>query len=133
MATLTAPKRASARTTTKKVAAVKKTAMLDYVFPDGTKFTGTLKQLETVAAALGHRIDLDVAPRGYYKSESKGIVKISEMNDFHIRRALLKRSKDYYTEVFKADDTNAQFLKKYTGLTEDAVVIDLFTELSKRK
>jgi hypothetical protein len=133
MATLTkkATVKATARRVTKKVTATSST--INHVFSDGTKFTGTLEQLEKVASALGLKITgLENTPKGFYVSESKGLVRISEMNDFHIRRALLKRSKDYYTEVFAKEDTNRQFLKKFTGLTEDQIVIDLYNELSKR-
>ncbi len=70
--------------------------------------------------------------RGFYSSESKGLIKISSMNEYHIRRALLKRSKDYFTEIFDKDDTNREFLKKFTSLTEDPIIIDLYTELSSR-
>jgi MarR-like DNA-binding transcriptional regulator SgrR of sgrS sRNA len=71
--------------------------------------------------------------KGYYPSESKGLVKISSMNDYHIRRALLKRSKDYFTEIFDKDDTNTVFLKKFAKMTEDQIVVDLYTELAGRK
>jgi hypothetical protein len=106
---------------------------IKHTFPDGTEFTGTIEQLQKVAETLGFKLTgVSNIPRGYYPSESKGMVKISEMNEYHIRRALVKRSKDYFSEIFDATDSNTVFLKKFTSLTEDAVIIDLYQELSKR-
>jgi hypothetical protein len=55
------------------------------------------------------------------------------MSDVHLRRALLKRARIYYTEIFDAKDTNKQFQKKFVELTNDRLVYELYTELSKRK
>jgi hypothetical protein len=129
MATLKASRTAG----TKKVTARKSAEVIEHTFSDGTKFVGTFDQLEKVASALGMKITgVGKTPRGYYMSDSKGLVKITEMNDHHIRRALVKRSKDYFTEVYLKDDTNKEFLRKYTDLTLDNVVVDLFNELQKR-
>lgn len=108
MATITkkSSRSTTAKKTTGKAITAKKsttaTGKISYKFPDGTEVTGTLDQLTTIANALGVKLAISGSsvPRGYYPSESKGIVKISDMNDFHIRRALLKRSKDYSAEVF---------------------------------
>lgn len=105
-----------------------------YKFPDGTKFTGTYDQLEKVATTLGHKIaGISRIPKGYYMSESKGLVKITSMNDHHIRRALLKRTKDYFAGLYAKDDSNTSFLTKFTKLTDDSVVVELYNELSKRR
>jgi hypothetical protein len=123
MPTITASKRAT------KVAESK----LAHTFSDGTSFSGTFEQLQKVAAALGMKITgIASCPRGYYTSKSKGLIKISEMNDYHIRRALLKRSKDYFAEIFDKDDTNREFIQKYSQLLDDQTVDDLCTELTKR-
>ena len=125
---------ASSRRTVAKSSA-SSTEKIDHVFSDGTKFSGTFEQLQTVASALGLKLELkDVSfvPRGFYPSESKGLTKISEMNDHHIRRALIKRSKDFFTEIYTKEDTNSKFLSKFTSLTDDAIIIDLYNELAKR-
>lgn len=125
MATTTASKRTSAAKATE--------PKLSHTFSDGTSFNGTFEQLQKVASALGMKITgIETYPRGYYPSESKGLVKISDMNDFHIKRALLKRSKDYFTEIFDKDDTNRQFITKYSQLLDDPTIADLCTELTKR-
>jgi hypothetical protein len=134
MATLKSTARtATARTTTKKSTSTSD-RKIKHTFPDGTEFTGTIEQLQKVSETLGFKLTgMSSAPRGYYPSVSRGLVKISEMNDYHIRRALLKRSKDYFTEIFDSTDTNGIFLKKFTGLTEDSLIVDLYTELANRK
>jgi len=110
------------------------TAKIKHTFQDGTEVTATFEQLQIIAKTLGLKLTgVTSVPRGYYPSETKGIVKISTMNEYHIRRALIKRSKDYFTEIFDKDDTNAVFMKKYTGLTEDSIIQDLANELYSRK
>lgn len=139
MATITRSKVATSRATSSTKKITKKTTTkagtkITHIFPNGTEVTGTIEQLETIASALGTKLFLagESCPRGYYPSESKGIVSISSMNDYHIRRALLKRTKDYLTDVFDKEDTNSKFLEKYTSLTEDNIIVDLFNELKSR-
>jgi hypothetical protein len=127
--------RSTRSTRTTSVKATSASEKIDHVFPDGTKFSGTFEQLQTVASALGLKLKLtgvSFVPKGYYPSESKGLTKIAEMNDHHIRRALIKRSKDYFTEIYSKEDTNTNFLSKFTALTDDAVIVDLYNELAKR-
>ena len=108
--------------------------VLEHTFPDGSTFKGPFEQLEKVASALGTKLTglSGKVPTGYYLSESKGPVKISEMNDYHLRRALLKRSKEYFTEVYDKGDDNKSFLAKFTAMTDDNIIVDLYNELAKR-
>ena len=82
----------------------------EYEFEDGFKLTGTVTQITEAATKIGRKIDFTKLgskhiPSGYYPSESKGLVKISEMNVFHLKRALLKRAKDYFAKVYDEDDS----------------------------
>lgn len=108
---------------------------IEHTFDNGLKVNGTFEQLTSIAKAMGLKLVGVKAPlkRGYYPSESKGMIKISEMNEYHIRRALLKRGKDYFTEIFDKEDTNTEFLRKFTKLTEDSIIVDLYSELASRK
>ena len=107
--------------------------VVNHTFSDGTKFRGTVDQLEKVASALGMKIvGIGKVPKGYYMSESRGLVKISGMNDHHIRRAIIKRSKDILSEIYNSTDSNEDFMKKFSSVGKDAVVANLFEELSKR-
>lgn len=127
----TATKSATRTTTSKRTSSY---PTVEHTFENGVKVSGTLDQLESIAKAMGLKLVGVKAPstRGFYPSESKGLIKISEMNEYHIRRALLKRSKDYFTEIFDKEDTNTQFLSKFTKLTEDPIIVDLYTELHSR-
>ena len=54
------------------------------------------------------------------------------MSEFHLRRALLKRAKDYYIGIFDAKDTVPQFLNKFMSLSDDPIVEDLFMQLKSK-
>ena len=108
---------------------------INYVFENGMEINGTIDQIEKVAKTMGLKVNyksIGYRPVGFYPSASKGMVKISEMIDYHLRRALLKEAKEYYAAMYSPDDTNQTFLKKFTGMAENALIIELFTELSKR-
>lgn len=109
---------------------------ISYTFPSGLEVNGTVEEIINIAKALKVEVDfakLGVVPKGYYPSESKGLIKISEMADFHLRRALLKRGKDYLAEMWDATDSKDTFLNKFMLLADDRIVSDLFSEISKRK
>ena len=106
---------------------------INHTFPNGTKFSGSFDELVIVSNALGFSLKgVSNVPRGYYPSETKGVVKISEMNEYHQRRALLKRSTDYLKTIFEAEDSIPTFLKKFTDLPGDPIVQDLYSALSNK-
>lgn len=108
---------------------------IDYTFENGMTINGTIEQIEKVAATMKLKVNyksLGHRPTGFYDSTTKGMVKISEMNDYHLRRALLKEAKEYYSNMYSATDSNTDFLRKFTGMAEVTVIVELFTELSKR-
>lgn len=110
---------------------------MQYKFKNGATVEGTTEQILAIAKSLGETVNLGSlgTPRGYYESSTKGVLKISEMEAGHIRNALLKHSREYFETLITESKklSNEDFLKKYIGLVENAVVIDLFTELQKRK
>lgn len=109
------------------------TAKISHTFPDGTKFTGTYAQLLKVAATLGYPITgLKNVPTGYYQSSTKGLLKISNMHEIHIRRALAQRAQQYFANIFDKNDSNATFLSKFSDLTSDSKIVELFSELNNR-
>ena len=108
---------------------------IKYTFPSGLEVIGTVTELETIAKSLGQKLDynvLGIVPKGFYPSESKGLTKISDMNPHWLRRALLRRAKDYLAEIYVASDTREVFLQKFINLSEDQIVFDLFNEINKR-
>lgn len=110
---------------------------MNYTLKSGAKVEGTVDQIITICKSVGETVDLSQiseTPSGFYASETKGLVKISEMNEHHLRNALLKQSKEHFETLGKKSTlTNIQFLKEYASLTEKSVVVELFSELSKRK
>ena len=108
---------------------------IKYEFPSGLEVDGSIEELEKIASALGVKLDytrIGRIPRGYYPSESRGLTKIEGMYEYHLRRALLKRSKDYFGTIFVPEDDTQTFLKKFVALTDDTIVLDIFNELNKR-
>ena len=112
---------------------------ITHKFASGLEVSGTFEEIAAVATALGQKLDLTELYKkngehisGYYPSESKGLIKIADMQDFHIRRALLKRAKEYYSNVFDSKDENEKFLMKFVALVDDRLVKELFLELQKR-
>jgi len=110
---------------------------MKYTFKNGATVEGTLDQILSIAKGLGETINLSKLsdlPRGYYKSSTKGILKIGDMNTSHIRSALLKMSRSHFDSMSGRDPlTNAEFCKKYLSLGDNPIVEDLFSELSTRK
>ena len=111
---------------------------MNYTFKNGVKVEGTLDQINIVAKSLKEVINpkniTGTLPRGYYVSSTKGIMKITDMQDVHIRNALLKQSKEHFEVLQKEKGLkNTEFCVKYTQLTDKPLVIDLYSELEKRK
>jgi hypothetical protein len=110
---------------------------MKYKFKNGAEVDGTLDQILEIAKSLGEVVDLGklgAVPVGYYQSEHKGIIKISDMADVHIRNALLKMSRKWFEALGKETGlTNSQFMKRYVSLTDQSKINELFVELSKRK
>lgn len=110
-----------------------KSSYIDYTFEDGTKFSGTVENLNKVASSLGMKVTaIGTIPKGYYISESKGLVKISTMNNHHLRRALISHTRNYYANVYNSTDSIKEFLLKYEALDSNSVIMDLYNELRKR-
>jgi hypothetical protein len=112
------------------MATLKKTKkdVITFSLENGMELTGTVEQIKQACRKMGVKANF----KGYYPSASKGMVKISEMNDYHLRRALIKTAKDYFTGMYKAEDSNKTFLEKFIGLAENELVQDLFNELKRR-
>jgi hypothetical protein len=113
---------------------------ISHKFDNGLEVTGTLEEIITIAKTLSLNFDVSKflavnggSLTGYYNSTSKGVIRIDSMSDMHLRRALLKRARIYYTEIFDMKDTNKEFQKKFVSLANDRLVYELYNELSKRK
>ena len=111
--------------------------MPDYKFRNGVVFKGTVDQILDYATTIGEELDVEKltdAPRGYYFSKTRGLLKISEMETTHIINALTKHTVGYYEQLGKRNRYDAQtFVNGFTALTANPIVEDLFTELTRRK
>jgi len=110
--------------------------MNTYQFKSGAKVEGSVEQILAIAKSLGEVVDLSKItgplPNGFYLSSTHGVMKISDMNEAHIRNALIKRSKEYYENLRKRKLKVDEFMVEYTKLGDDSVVTELFTELASR-
>jgi len=71
-------------------------------------------------------------PRGHYLSERKGLIKLSSMNEYHIRRAIIKRQRDLLEQVYNPEETPEQFFHKMRSVSRDRIINALKRELRKR-
>lgn len=108
---------------------------MKYVFSNGSQVEGTLEQIMKVAEVFGEKVDkakILERPKGYYFSESKGVVKISDMNEVHIRNAITKSTIKYFSELPKAVPIS-DWMASYFNFQEDILLQELFEELETRK
>lgn len=100
-----------------------------YKFKSGTEVTGTVEEIQKIGKALGESVDLS----GFYESSTHGLVKISEMATPHLRNAIVKATKDRLETIRKKKLTDKEFVNEYLNVGEDKTIVNLFTELNKRK
>lgn len=106
-----------------------------YVFNNGSKVTGTVDEILAVGKILKETVDLSrlPTPRGFYKSSSKGLIRIADMNDVHLKNAICSSIRDFYTKLSRAPYTNlSDFLADSTSLDKDPVITDLYREANAR-
>jgi hypothetical protein len=114
---------------------------MKYEFSGGVNVEGDLNRILEVGVKLGEAVDLKkvegfsetTIPAGYYLSSKDGLVELKSMNNFHVRNALVKHTKEYVAALGKKRDlTDDQFLTHLEKLAEDATIASLFTELISR-
>lgn len=111
--------------------------MMEYIFKNGAKITGTAEHILGYAKLVGEHIDpklLGEIPKGYYLSETKGLLPIKEMQTIHIVHALNKRTVEYF-QALKPNPKDfdlKNYLITYINLTQRPEIEELFMELSKR-
>ena len=98
---------------------------------NGMTLEGTVEQVAAAAKALGQSLGNDGV---FYMSESRGLVKISDMDDTHLQNALRKVCREW---VLKQPDA----LKFLTGMNlaralkdgcTDKTFLALYAEFAKR-
>jgi hypothetical protein len=71
-------------------------------------------------------------PRGHYLSERKGLIKLSSMNPYHLKRALIKRQRDLLGDIYNPDESSEEFLLKLRSISRDRILNSLKREIKKR-
>jgi hypothetical protein len=91
---------------------------------DATEAIRILKEMET-----------NKELKGYYFSKSKNkLVKISDMNDTHLRNTILKLTISHYENMKSTKNKidNSDFILEFSGLMDDATIKDLLLEAENR-
>lgn len=109
---------------------------MQYKFKSGLTVEGSVEEILQISKAINEPIDPALLPRqkGYYFSESKHTyVKISDMDEMHIRNALCKASREYY-QVLSQQRTipRQEFMRKFISFGDDVLIQDLFYGLQRK-
>lgn len=93
------------------------------------KLSGTPEKVAETLRKLG----LD-APEGYYPSEGKGLMRISEMHPHHLVNAILKRYRKWVAELSEIREDPQRVLEMIkTGPISDKTLVALIEELVKKE
>ena len=91
---------------------------------DGIRIEGSLQHIKDTLTKLGYK---------YYESASKGLVLLSEMDDYHLRNALIKRSKELLDDLRNETPEQVANRLNHQGMyIQDKEVEILATELRDR-
>ena len=101
---------------------------MKYTLPNGAVVEGTQDQIVAIAKVMGHTPNF----RGFYNSETHGLIEISTMNVGHMRNALLKKYRAW-VESLSAETDNHNLLQAIRrGPTTDTELVDLLTEFARK-
>ena len=100
---------------------------MKYMLPNGVAIEGTPEQVSMVAKQLGHTVNF----RGFYMSETHGLLDIVTMNTQHIQNALLKIYRAWVTNLNSIKD-NKELLHALRDGPNSVEFTDLLIELVKR-
>lgn len=112
---------------------------LHYTFNDAVQVIGTLGQIDDIATKLGLEVDYTKLMESnglkneYYESTTLGLVKVTDMQIDHLRHALLKQLRNFFTKESFKDVSNEEFLKRIVDPDfYDSDIKMLYEELSNR-
>lgn len=93
---------------------------------NGLVIEGDQTQVVETVKKLGFNL------RGYYNSESKGLVKITDMHTSHLRNAILKYYEDWVNGLHSISNPQVLVERLITGI-DDEMWIDMVKEYNTRK
>lgn len=101
------------------------TTYIKHTFKSGLTVEGTKEEVKLVAKAIGESIS------PIYKSSSKGDVPVDEMNEIHLRNAILLHLRDYFTQKNFKNMDNESFIDNVEEINDDVIKM-LMDELKRR-
>lgn len=97
------------------------------MLPNGVAIEGTPEKVSQVAKQLGYTVNF----RGFYLSETHGLVEIGKMDTRHIQNALLKIYRTWVQDLSALKD-NRELLNALRDGPNSVEFTDLLVELAKR-
>jgi hypothetical protein len=94
--------------------------------PNGVQIMGTADQLVETASKLGYSLD----NAKYYLSESRGLLRISEMDTLHIKNAMVKLYRHWLLDVAKLNGN--KFVEELVKGPESVTFNALYAEYMHR-
>lgn len=114
---------------------IKKENDMNVTLPNGLKLEGTVQQVEETAAKLGFSMDDLYNPREYYKSSTKGYIKVKDMQSQHMMNAVNKLMVPWLKDVAKSSKTGVDFIQGFQdkrGIENHVTLLAMLKELSTR-
>lgn len=99
---------------------------MKHVFKSGLIVEGTREEIKLIAKALGESIS------PIYKSSSKGDIYVDEMNEIHLRNAILLHLREYFTQKNFKNMDNESFLDSLEIQNFPETIEMLIKELNRR-
>jgi len=115
--------------------------VLEYTFQDGLKVSGSLEQILSIGQLKKEVVNLQqiagvdgVSISGYYNSKTKGLIKISDMNNVHLMNSFCYSARTLYEKLSKKTKelSCSDFVKEIQTLSSDSLLTDLANEINKR-
>ena len=101
---------------------------IKHTFKNGTTMEGTISDVQRFAGLIGEPL-----PDYHFSNSTGRWMKISDMNDRHIRNAILALASKHLQQLNDESEllSNAEFIRDFTKMVNNEIN-KLFTELSKR-
>lgn len=94
---------------------------------NGVTMNGTPEQIAAIARQLGVEVGNDGV---YYLSSSRGLIRITDMQDEHLKRTIAKRTRDWAVNLSNLD--GAAFIREVTNGTRDVTTLAMVREYTSR-
>ena len=108
---------------------------MNITLPNGLKLDGTVEQVTETAQKLGFSMEDLFSPREFYKSSTKGYIKITEMQSQHMMNAVNKLMVPWLKDLAKTSKTGREFIEGFQdkrGIENHSNLLAMLKELSGR-